>query len=74
MNGSMLGRTLKLSMARGRKDYDFSDANTGYKQLLADFEEMEEQSETFRPGRKALGMRPKAFLTGTTRNLQQMGS
>ena len=28
----------EAAMARGRKDYDFSDANTGYKQTLADFE------------------------------------
>ena len=44
----------EAAMARGRKDYDFSDANTGWKQTLADFEEMEELSETMGPGRKAL--------------------
>ena len=42
------------AMARGRADYDFSDANMSWQKSLADFEEMEELSETFGPGRKAL--------------------
>ena len=44
----------EAAMARGRKDYDFTDANTGAAQTLADYEEMEALSETFSPGRKAL--------------------
>ena len=38
----------EAAMARGQKDYDFSDANMDWKQTLADFEEMEELSETIR--------------------------
>ena len=44
----------EAAMARGRADYDFSDTNKDFKQTLADFEEMEELSETMSPGRKAL--------------------
>ena len=56
------------AMARGRKDYDFSDANTGYKQTLLT-EEMEELSETFSPGRKALWNATKGISYWNIRTL-----
>ena len=36
----------EAAMARGRADYNFIDPNTDWKQTLADFEEMEELSQT----------------------------
>ena len=52
-----------------------ADANTGYKQTLADFEEMEELSETMGPGRKALWNVTKGMnLLEQLKELQQMGS
>ena len=56
MSGSLYtGLTLKLLWhVKGRKDYDFTDANIGLGQTLADYEEMEALSETFSPGRKGI--------------------
>ena len=61
------------AMARGRKDYDFSDANTGWKQTLADYEEMEELSETMRPGRKALWDLTKGTHSWNRKNFNRWG-
>ena len=63
----------EAAMARGRADYDFSDANTGYKQTLADFEEMEELSETFSPGRKALWNATKGLSYWNHQNFNKWG-
>ena len=53
-------------MARGRKDYDFGDANAGWKQTLVDYEEMEELSATF--GRmESSGDATKSLNTWTVR-------
>ena len=49
------------AMARGRKDYDFSDSNKDWKSTLADFEEMEDLYETMSPGRKRLWNLTKWF-------------
>ena len=46
----------------------------GCKQTLADFEEMEELSETMGPGRKALWNVTKGISYWNQKELQQMGS
>ena len=61
------------AMARGRKDYDFSDANAGWKQTLADYDEMEELSETFSPGRKALWNLTKGLHTWNRKGMNRWG-
>ena len=62
------------AMARGRKDYDFSDADgTNPRQTLADFEEMEELSETFGPGRKAMWNATKVLNTWNAKKVNKWG-
>ena len=61
------------AMARGRKDYDFSDANTGWERTLSDYEEMEALSETFGPGRKALWNLTKGLNSWNRRNMNRWG-
>ena len=63
----------EAAMARGRKDYDFSDANAGWKQTMADYDEMEELSETFSPGRKALWNLTKGLNTWNRKNFNRWG-
>ncbi len=62
------------AMKRGRKDYDFSAQGTSDpKKTLADFEELEELSETFSPGRKALWNATKWLNTWNGRNFNRWG-
>ena len=63
----------EAAMARGRADYDFTDANTDATKTLADYKEMEELSETFSPGRKALWNMTKGFDKWNKRNLNRWG-
>lgn len=63
----------EAAMKRGRADYDFSDANTGWKQTLADFEEMEELYETMSPGRKALWNLTKSLSTWNKKSFNKWG-
>ena len=63
----------EAAMARGRADYDFSDANTGFSKTLADFEEMEELSETMGPGRKALWNVTKGISYWNRKNFNKWG-
>ena len=63
----------EAAMARGRKDYDFGDANAGWKQTMADYDEMEELSETFSPGRKALWNLTKGLNTWNRKNFNKWG-
>ena len=63
----------EAAMARGRKDYDFTDANKGAAQTLADYEEMEALSETFSPGRKALWNMTKGLDKWNKKNFNRWG-
>lgn len=63
----------EAAMARGRKDYDFTDANKGAAQTLADYEEMEALSETFSPGRKALWNLTKGLDKWNKKNFNRWG-
>ena len=63
----------EAAMARGRKDYDFTDANTSAAKTLADYEEMEALSETFSPGRKALWNLTKGLDKWNKKNFNRWG-
>ena len=63
----------EAAMARGRKDYDFTDANTDAAKTLADYEEMEALSETFSPGRKALWNMTKGLDKWNKKNFNRWG-
>ena len=67
----------EAAMARGRKDYDFSDAgSTGdWKKSLSDFEEMEALYDTpaFSPGRKALWNLTKGLNSWNRKNFNRWG-
>ena len=61
------------AMARGRADYNFADANKDWKTTLTDFEEMEELSETFSPGRKALWDATKGLFSWNKKSFNTWG-
>ena len=63
----------EAAMARGRADYDFTDANADAARTLADYKEMEELSETFSPGRKALWNMTKQFDKWNKANFNRWG-
>ena len=72
MSGSLRSNP-EAAMARGRKDYDFTDANKDCCKTLADYEEMEELSETFGPGRKALWNMTKGLDAWNKKNFNRWG-
>ena len=61
------------AMARGRKDYAFTDANKDWKPALADFEEMEDLYETMSPARKALWNLTKGLSGWNRKNFNRWG-
>ena len=63
----------EAAMARGRKDYDFTDANKDWGQTLRDYEEMEALSETFSPGRKALWNMTKGLNAWNRKSFNRWG-
>ena len=67
----------EAAMARGRADYDFSDAGTSgdWKKSLSDFEEMEAlyQTDAFGPGRKALWNLTKQLNSWNHKNFNRWG-